>query len=167
SRLETVSADKGISLEPGAAPEPSPASPPQYEVEADGELERRSIEPCGMRMPDFLDVEAVEAARIPSASTPQAEQPEASDDLGSQAAPAGPAEPDARPEPRAATPEEAPQPASAAVSAAPADAPPAASTGQVRQDTPEPAASPRPQQKEQKSLFMLWLDIIFGRKRGN
>ncbi len=164
-------AEAGFAEEP-QEPSPFAAEPvhaaAQPETLADGELERRSSEPCDMppvepAQPEQRD----DPSGIYPAGSADAGAAEAAPDLGSPDIAAGVAEPDARPEPRTAAPEEEPAKAPAPT-AAPADAAETASAGQTVKpaEVAAPAASAAPSRpKVQKPLFMLWLDILFGKKR--
>ncbi len=151
ARVERVAADLGIAVthQPTA---PVHAGTP--ETLADGELERRSSEPCAMAGLSPIEMEPVAAAPISAESAAEPGPAERSPDLGS---PAFKSESSTAQRPVAATAKESH--AEAQLQAAPAgDDRKAGSAGE--------AVNPKSEDKPQapKSLFNLWLDIMFGRK---
>jgi hypothetical protein len=192
----SLNAPEELDQAPGAAPEdalsavglPDPVAPEphatavadpspyitiehtqQAETLADGELERRSSEPCDMPAVEVERMDPVEAAGVSADPVPDADNAKPQADLGPQDAATGSAVGDAQPERKAPAPEEAgtapaPHPAAPAHDPAPA---PAGQTVEAAASAAAAASAPSREvvQRTQKSLFMLWLDIVFGRKR--
>jgi hypothetical protein len=142
ARLQEVAQSLGVPLAGQPARRP--------EAETDGELERR-------KAPDPGRMDTLEAASLSASAVPTAGIIEAAPDLGSPHAASG-AQRAAQPQPRGPAAEKGAA-AQAPRSAAPAHDPASAATGQKVTAGAEPA-------KRKKSIFMLWLDILFGPKRG-
>jgi hypothetical protein len=154
---------------PAPAPETTIRETQEAETLADGELERRSSEPFGMPAIESGRVETLQAASLSPDPVSGAADAQPQVDLGSPHSPAG-AGGSAKPVERAPAAEEAaiasaPQPAAQqdapAATSASADINPAA--GRER----PPAEKIEAMQRQQKSLFTLWLDLVFGRKRAD
>src|SRR5258706_5249354 len=153
SRVDAVAAS--LAIEPRQSTAPTPAAAP--ETLADGELERRSSEPCSMAELAPPIMEPVASSSFPPHGAPHHESVSAAGDMGSSAIEierslqdgANPANSSAK-----ASSEPSLQ------AAAPAHDSAAAATEQKVE--PEKAAEAKP--KEEKTLFALWLDMMFGRK---
>jgi hypothetical protein len=165
ARLQEVAQSLGVNTaaraaaDEAAAEKPASHRPPVERPDSltDGELERRSSKPAASAIPDPGKMDKVEAASISASAVPTAGVVEAAPDLRSPDTGSGPAAA-AQPKPHnSAAEREAAAPAPHA--AAPAHDPAPAATGQkVSQST---AGTVKPK----KSIFALWLDILFGTKR--
>jgi hypothetical protein len=153
SRVDDVATSLGIPIRRSAAP----FHMPSRDTLANGELERRSSEPCALAELAPPSLGPVAPAAVPAETDPLRGSSEAAHSVGSQAPKiervfgdgANPASPplEIRAKP-------------AVQAAATADDTAAPPTRQKVEG--EKAAGPR--RKGQKTLFSLWLDMMFGRK---
>jgi hypothetical protein len=165
ARAEAAAASLGVV----PAREAVPLHAQSAETIADGELERRSSEPCLMAELAPPALEPVAPAPILAEAATPAPLDQAAKSLGSPAAQSEhSAAQGTAPSAAAAHPAAAP----AFQPSAPAYDPEAASAGQTVGAAPDPAAGQYVQvkepdeikRKEPKTLFKLWLDLAFGRK---
>jgi hypothetical protein len=136
---------------------------------ADGELERRSSEPCLMAEFASPALEPVASASVPAEAAATAPSDETAESLGSPSAPSQRGTVQGTAPPAAAA---HPATAPAFPHSAPAYDPEAASARQTVEEAPDPVGGQEIQvrvadesaRKEPKTLFKLWLDLAFGRK---
>ncbi|MBI4724159.1 MAG: hypothetical protein HY765_03975 [Rhodomicrobium sp.] len=175
ARADKAAASLGVAMVQPIAPAHAEAA----ETLADGELERRSSEPCAMAEPAPPVMEPLESAAIPAETAPAPNPAEAAFYLGSPAvesedvfiedhtadtATEAAAEPAFQPSapahdtPALAAGQTVDHAESLAVAAPPQNAPAFAAGQKIEVEVAE--ASP----KQPKTLFQLWLDLAFGRK---
>jgi hypothetical protein len=153
ARVEEVAASLGLVPATHHVAPPRAATP---ETLSDGELERRSSEPCSMAELAPPTLEPVASAAVSAETIAPASSAKSTADLGSSPASSGPL-------PVQGTVAEAPAEAHSrpeVQASAPGHDRETSSAGQKIRVSAEAAKKPQ----APKTLFKLWLDLVFGRK---